>query len=434
MKPAKGLAVAAVWAAAATFVITGGNHAQTQTGPVEAPTGYDNESNGLAEEFCADQDRFALATPQSPEIEEDECNFDAAAEEFTGPETTDVGLGPIFNAAGCGECHIANQVLGATSQINEKRAGFWSGSVFRDHPGGSLIQDRAFNPKDQELILDTFNAPGFGTVRTNVIALRSTISVLGDGFVEAVSNDVLRGIANGQPGGQRGLVVNVPVLEAPGQTRVGRFGHKDQQASLLSFSADAYVNEMGITSPMQPTENSSNGNTPEFAPDAPAGIDDEGIDVALFALFMRSTKAPPRGVITTDARAGETVFNQVRCNVCHTPTMTTSPFLTVINGGAFRVPRALASKVIHPFGDFLLHDVGTGDGVVQNGGNASRNTVRTAALWGAGARGRFMHDGLSFSFEDAIRRHGNQAASSRAAFDALGATQKRQVLAFLKSL
>jgi CxxC motif-containing protein (DUF1111 family) len=434
MKPLKGLAVASIWAAATTFVITGGNHALTQSGPVDAPTGYDNESNGLAEEFCADQDRFAVATPTSPEIEEDECNFDAAAEEFTGPETTDVGLGPIFNAAGCGECHIANQVLGATSQIVEKRAGFWNGTVFRDHPGGSLIQDRAFNPKDQERVLDTFNVPGVGTVRTNVIALRSTISVLGDGFVEAVSNDVLRDLAARQPTAQRGTVVNVPVLEADNQPRVGRFGHKNQQASLLSFSADAYLNEMGITSPMQPTENSSNGNTPEFPPDAPAGIDDEGIDVALFALFMRSTKAPPRGEITADARAGETVFSQVGCAVCHTPSMTTSPYLTVINGGAFRVPRALASKVIRPFGDFLLHDLGTGDGIVQNGGNVTRNRIRTAPLWGAGARGRFMHDGLSFNFEDAIRRHGAQGAASRAAFDALSATGKRQVLAFLKSL
>ena len=64
-------------------------------------------------------------SPNSPQIPDDECNFDAAVEEFTGPETIADGLGPIFNAAGCGECHIANPVLGATSQITEKRAGFF---------------------------------------------------------------------------------------------------------------------------------------------------------------------------------------------------------------------------------------------------------------------------------------------------------------------
>ena len=122
---------------------------------------------------------------------------------------------------------------------------------------------------------------------TNVIALRTTISVLGDGFVEAIGNTTLQNIANAQPSAQRGQLINVPVLERPGATRIGRFGHKDQQASLVSFSADAYVNEMGITSPLQPDENTSNGQPVAEPPDALPGVDDEGVDVELFALFMR---------------------------------------------------------------------------------------------------------------------------------------------------
>src|SRR6185295_2751337 len=141
------------------------------------------------------------------------------------------------------------------------------------------IQDRSFRPNEQERVIPA---------STNVIALRSTLSVIGDGFVEAIANDTLTGIMNAQPAAQRGQTINVPVLEQPGTTRIGRFGHKDQQASMLSFSADAYVNEMGITSPLQPTENSSNGHVVVEPPDAPPGTDDEGVDVALFALFMRS--------------------------------------------------------------------------------------------------------------------------------------------------
>ena len=114
--------------------------------------------------------------------------------------------------------------------------------------------------------------------------------MLGDGFVEAIANTTLQNIANNQPSSVRGQLINVPVLEKPGTTRVGRFGHKDQQASLVSFSADAYVNEMGITSPLQPDEHTSNGTVVD---DPVPGIDDEGVDVELFALFMRSTKAPP---------------------------------------------------------------------------------------------------------------------------------------------
>ena len=85
---------------------------------------------------------------------------------------------------------------------------------------------------------------------------------------------------------------------------------------------------------------------------------------------------------------GETLFNQAACRVCHTRTITTSPPGTLINGGALRVSTALGNKVFHPFGDFMLHDVGTGDGIVQNGGQATRNMVRTAPLWGVRTRNR----------------------------------------------
>ena len=155
--------------------------------------------------------------------------------------------------------------------------------MFTDHPGGSLIQDRALNPNDQELVIPS---------ATNVIALRSTLSVLGDGFVEAIGNNTLQNIANDQPSGAARPAHQRAGAGEARDDRIGRFGHKDQQASLVSFSADAYVNEMGITSPLQPDENTSNGDGGR-APIRFRGMDDEGVDVELFALFMRSTKAPP---------------------------------------------------------------------------------------------------------------------------------------------
>jgi CxxC motif-containing protein (DUF1111 family) len=417
------LGFVAVWSVPVLYGLGLSEPARTFA-PTEAPTGFEVESNGFAEEFCENQ--AALTdSPNSPQIPDDECSFDAAAEEFTGPETVADGLGPIFNAAGCGECHIANPILGATSQITEKRAGFFNGTVFTDHPGGSLIQDRALDPKDQELVIPS---------ATNVIALRSTISVLGDGFVEAIGNTTLQNIANAQPAAQRGQLINVPVLERPGTTRIGRFGHKGQQASLVSFSADAYVNEMGITSPLQPTENTSNG---VVLPDPVPGLDDEGVDVELFALFMRSTKAPPVDPVrsaTAAAQVGSFLFNAIGCATCHTRTITTVAPGTFINGGAMRVSRALGDKIIHPFSDFLLHDVGTGDGIVQNGGLSTRNKIRTAPLWGLRARGRFMHDNLTFDLASAIGRHGNQGAAARNAFNALSTTNKDRLIAFLLSL
>jgi CxxC motif-containing protein (DUF1111 family) len=426
MTKLKVLGATAVWALPAMLGLGLGDTAQT-AGPTEAPTGFLVQSNGFAEEFCLNQDAL-VNSPNSPQIPDDECSFDTAVEEFTGPEDTAAGLGPIFNGNGCGECHIANQTLGATSQIVERRAGFWNGTTFVDHPGGSLIQDRAFDPNDQELVIPA---------STNVIALRSTISVMGDGFVEAIANTTLQNLAAAQPAAQRGQLINVPVLEFPGATRIGRFGHKDQQASILSFSADAYVNEMGITSPMQPNENTSNGRTVPRPPDAPPGVDDEGVDVELFALFMRSTLAPPVDPVraaSADAVAGSTQFNNIGCGVCHTRTIVTAAPGTLINGGAMRVSKALGDKIIHPFSDFMLHDVATGDGIVQNGGVSTRNKIRTAPLWGLRARGRFMHDGLTFSLEDAIARHGGQGATARTNFNNLTAANRKRVLAFLLSL
>jgi CxxC motif-containing protein (DUF1111 family) len=399
----------------------------------EATAGFDGNSNGFAEEFCRNQRELANS-PNSPKIPADECNFAAAEEEFVGPESVADGLGPIFNAAGCGECHSSNpsfdpddftrKLVGATSEITEKRAGFWDGRTFRDHPGGSLIHNRALRTYEQERVM-----PGH-----NVFAVRSTLSVLGDGYVEAIANETLQEIAARQPFAQRGQIINVPVLEKPGTTRIGRFGHKSQQASLVSFSADAYVNEMGITSPLQPDEPTFNGKAVD---DPVPGVDDEGVDVELFALFMRSTKVPPvdRDLANTDdARRGRQIFDAIGCATCHTPTIVTAPPGTLINGGALRVANALGNKIIHPFSDFLLHDVGTGDGIVQNGGLSTRNKMRTAPLWGLRVRSRFMHDLASFTFEDAIRRHRNQGSSSREAFNRLSSSDKRRVLTFLSSL
>jgi CxxC motif-containing protein (DUF1111 family) len=379
--------------------------------PTEAPAAFELVSNGLV-----DADRFA-----------------EALEEFTGPEGPSDGLGPVFNGSGCAECH-ATPIIGGSSQVVERRAGNWDGRDFVEHAGGSLIQDRSLFPALQERIL-----PG-----NNVIALRASLSILGLGFVEAIDSNTIAAIAQSQPASIRGQLIQVPVLESSGGTalRVGRFGWKNQQASLLSFSADAYSNEMGISTPMLPLEQLSNGRalpagTDPF-PGEPNVTDDTGNeDLELFADFMRSTKAPPRDTAiaaTADSRRGESLFASAGCASCHTPTIVTAPTGTVINGGAFTVPAALGNKLIHPFSDFLLHDIGTGDGIVQNGGPQTRNKVRTVPLWGLRARGRFMHDAASHSFADAIARHGGQAAGARANFNALANADRSRVLLFLSSL
>src|SRR5262245_16188628 len=120
--------------------------------------------------------------------------------------------------------------------------------------------------------------------------------------------------------------------------------------------------------------------------------------------------------------------------VSHTRSITTAAVGTVINGGAFTVPFALGNKIIHPFSDFLLHDIGTGDGIVQNGGQSTADKLRTRPLWGARTNVRHMHDGLSLTFTDAILRHAGEATGVTNTFRALSSTQRGQIVTFLQSL
>jgi CxxC motif-containing protein (DUF1111 family) len=350
------------------------------------------------------------------------------------------GLGPIYNTRGCVDCHATPNV-GGTSQVTELRVGhndsngnFVNPSIAINDgativPNRSLVNDRSICYEAQERV------PGTETIH----ALRATTNVLGDGFVEAIDSNTLAAIANSQPGQSGGHIagqfIQVPLSESPGQMRAGRFGWKNQQASLLSFSADAYVNEQGVTSRLQPTDTTSVCKT-TTDPEDPFGTD--GLeDIDHFARFMRATQAPPRDTAlasTRDAEAGADLFHQIGCAVCHVSSITTAPTGTVINGGAFTVPAALGSKVIHPFGDFLLHDVGTGDGIVQNGGPATANKMRTSPLWGLRTKSRLMHDLLSFTRNDAILRHAGEATQVTNRYRALSTGQKNQLITFLNSL
>jgi CxxC motif-containing protein (DUF1111 family) len=257
--------------------------------------------------------------------------------------------------------------------------------------------------------------------------------------VEAIDDSTLIAIAAEQPqltGGRvHGEVVMAPIFEAPGQTRVGRFGWKDQHSSLLSFIADAYLNEMGITNRLRPTEVTQVLNTTTGINDQP---DELGLaDIDHFAQFVRGTMVPPRDTAlaaTPAALAGQRLFGQVGCNACHMEAITTAPAGTVIDGGMFTVPEALGDKVIHPFSDYLLHDIGTGDGIVQVGPQDTANKLRTAPLWGLRMKARFMHDLGSLSLENAIARHDGEAHDAAESFRGLSPAEREALITFLKTL
>jgi CxxC motif-containing protein (DUF1111 family) len=156
-----------------------------------------------------------------------------------------------------------------------------------------------------------------------------------------------------------------------------------------------------------------------------------------FANFMRSTKAPSRGPITQEAAAGEVVFHQIGCATCHVASIVTAPAGTLINGGAFTVPPALGNKIIHPYSDFLSHDIGSGDGIpvlpLPEYGE-TRSKMRTAPLWGLRTRNRLMHDGLSFTKQAAIDRHRGEAEPVRRRYLGISEAKRQLLLRFLDSL
>ena len=402
-----------------------------QQGPTEAPTGFDTAT--LAQSAGSQSVSNGIAQPAGDTYALDQSKFERDHDASTG-------LGPVFNARACVDCH-QNPVSGGSSQFTEIRAGhndangnFVAATVpINDGTNiianRSIINDRALIPQAQEHIPDT----------ENIRALRAALNTLGDGFVEAIDDKTLQAIAQHQvdvsEGRIHGEAVEVPVLEAPGQTRIGRFGWKDQHSSLLSFIGDAYLNEMGVTNRLRPKDVTTVGKTTSDPEDVPDNI---GLaDIDHFAQFVRGTKAPPRDpalAATAASQAGQQLFERIGCVTCHVGTIVTAPTGTVINGGAFTVPEALGNKIVHPYGDFLLHDIGTGDGIVQNPPQDTANKLRTVPLWGLRMHPRHMHDLRSLTLEDAIERHRGEADEVRERFRQLSPAEKQQLITFLNSL
>jgi len=402
-----------------------------QQGPTEAPTGFDTAT--LAQSAGSQSVSNGIAQPAGDTYALDQSKFERDHDASTG-------LGPVFNARACVDCH-QNPVSGGSSQFTEIRAGhndangnFVAATVPINDGANiianrSIINDRALIPQAQEHIPDT----------ENIRALRAALNTLGDGLVEAIDDKTLQAIAQHQvdvsEGRIHGEAVEVPVLEAPGQTRIGRFGWKDQHSSLLSFIGDAYLNEMGVTNRLRPKDVTTVGKTTSDPEDVPDNI---GLaDIDHFAQFVRGTKAPPRDpalAATAASQAGQQLFERIGCVTCHVGTIVTAPTGTVINGGAFTVPEALGNKIVHPYGDFLLHDIGTGDGIVQNPPQDTANKLRTVPLWGLRMHPRHMHDLRSLTLEDAIERHRGEADEVRERFRQLSPAAKQQLITFLNSL
>ena len=352
--------------------------------------------------------------------------FRLGLDDFLEVETAEEGLGPAYNATSCAVCHSI-PAIGGSGSIAEMRAG---------RRGADGRFEALFSYPEGESLFHLFSVPGHACQPlipddATIIARRISIPLFCAGLVEAIDDETLLALEDPFDRNRDGVSGRAAIVAdlATGDRRVGRFGWKSQHATLLSFAADAYRNEMGITNQLL-SEELAFGVSPERMklcdpiPD-PEDIPDprtrrSGIDN--FESFMKFLAPPARGPIDDQARIGDTMFAAIGCTTCHVPTLFT---------GAKANP-LFNRRAVPLFSDLLLHDIGTGDGIEQASG--APDEIRTPALWGLRHRRPFLHDGSAATLDEAIRRHGREAELAQQGFDRLGDADRAALIAFLKSL
>jgi len=392
-------------------------------------------------------------------------------------------VGPIFNSVSCAGCHSQPAIGGAGLFINEirvrnntapgpvhifavdnmLRSGAQTQGITPIFTGGMAAEPigcqitvpgcQMSACQKEELARTTFDTSLLTCDPTsaafaggaNCVVGRAATPTFGLGLVEAVSNQSLMQLAQSEPSAVRGTVKQITEL---GQSRVARFGWKDDHATLRAFAADAYLNEMGITSPDNPNEISmcavneqQYGVTLQTADGVEDTTDPDGeADIDRFADFMRALNPPPTLAQNFSSVNGARLFQQTGCAGCHAMQLTTdrnpASFIPTSTGGVAitsTLNRALASQTFHPYSDFLLHDMGSlGDGITS--GAAGPTMIRTAPLWGIRAKSVFLHDGRAGDIPTAISLHDGQGKAAATAFQALSAQQQQDLLNFLNTI
>lgn len=484
------LRTGALWAGVATLALAGGCGTETEGQVAETSS--------------------AALGDRLPGI--DATLFAEAKAAFDAVEGITDGVGPIFNERSCAGCH-SNGADGGAGENIERRFGRFVNGFFDplanlggtlrqlftvgnfnnpDLPAGSRGKCQSGNPT--LCCIPAEVDPPQATIRN---VGRLTTPLFGLGLVDAMPDSFFDGLAAAQPAAIRGRVNRVPVvLPNPGDstqsilsTRVGRFGWKAGVPTLLQFSADAYANEMAITTQHCFRGTSINDFALENAPNAPNGSVIDGCDdlaarqpatfgpsvgltvsqgaqvddpvgactggrteiqddTFLFAAFMTALAPPPRDFSDQNAvTKGQPLFTQVGCAGCHVTTTFRTPanpaFVDIGNGvERLRVPGNFA---FNPYSDFLKHDMGALGDRIGNGppddpvlgmGDdlAETRRMRTAPLWGLRFRNHLLHDGRAGDVATAVRAHDGQAAASRDAFNRLSSANQHYVVQFVRSL
>ena len=355
------------------------------------------------------------------------------------------GLGPLHNAKSCSSCHVLNGRGKPTAGQSLFRVAIKEGGGIEPVADiGFQLQDRAiFGHSPEATVKRTWIEEGGlrklqtritrpdGTVlsaQTIARSLRIAPPMIGMGLLEAIPEEDL--LANADPDDQDGDGISgrpVWTIDSDGERRIGRFGWKALAASVNQQSANAYLDDMGLTTATGP-------NSTLAVDGSPADISWEELDGVT---YYTQTLGAPATAETSDSplmRQGSVLFDQLQCASCHVPSLRTG-------NNPHAVAKVINDQTIWPYTDLLLHDMGPGldDGVAEKGLSLS-SEWRTAPLWGLGMAQRvnrkagFLHDGRARTIEEAILWHGGEAETAKQRYQELSKPKKDQLLAWLKQL
>ena len=403
------------------LLLSGAGCGTGSVGPLPAEPEADSErtSGGTA---LRTQGQTKAGDPLAGLLQADLDRFTAGRADFEEEETPEDGLGPVFNDISCARCH-SDPATGGGSALLETRFGAKTASGTFDpltKYGGSLIQANGIGPAGNcNFVAETVPAAATMT------SLRRSTPLFGLGLVDAVPESTFTYVARIEAAlfpDEAGRVAKVHDI-ARNADAVGRFGWKAQVPTLHQFGGDAYLNEMGITSPEFPNENCPNGDCSLLACNPAPDLNDDGSGVAKVADFMTLLAPSPRAPPTAEALVGRVIFSTVGCSHCHWDTFRTGD----------SVVQALSHATFHPYSDFLLHDMGSlGDGLEI--GDGKGREFRTAPLWGVSAVTRYLHDGRATTLKDAVLAHDGQGKRARDRFNRLSDREQRALFAFVSSL
>ena len=341
--------------------------------------------------------------------------------------TADEGLGPLYNAKRCSDCHDQPVVGGGGTRFPVLKATRFADGrcdLLEAH-GGDNIQRRATELARAHGIAPE-DVPEDATATSSVVAP----PLLGLGLLEAVPDSVLDGWADPDDADADGISGRAPrTPPGPDGGRPARFGRKGDAATIKGFVDAALRFELGFTTPDHPAEEPRNGIPvpPEADPVPDPEIDQATLD--LLSDYVRLLAPPAPEVASTPQLAdtlaqGAALFRQIGCASCHRPEVRTGPTAPYA---------ALANRTVRPYSDLLLHDMGPSLADVC-GRSATPQELRTAPLWGLRHRTRLLHDGRAQDAAQALAAHGGEATSAREAFAALSPEARSALLRFLGSL